>query len=175
MLDPGATYCAIELTAADIDVLVNQGGLVITGTFFTVSSVTLTNEISQEVTLWEGELIADDWANQPYALSDAGLELAAAGAQPGQIVYFYFEQIGTDPWKVQIVEGHWGPTYLSVCAVGGDTEGGKFTEYDLGANGGKVGLTLTQEMIDAALVQQWWGGTFVLNGDNTKCTKITLL
>ena len=175
MLDPDATYCAIKLTAADIDVLVNQGGLVITGTFFTVSSVTLTNEISQEVTLWEGELIADDWANQPYALSDAGLELAAAGAQPGQIVYFYFEQIGADPWKVQIVEGHWGPTYLSVCAVGGDTEGGKFTEYDLGANGGKVGLTLTQEMIDAALVQQWWGGTFVLNGDNTKCTKITLL
>lgn len=175
MLDPDATYCAIKLTAADIDVLVNQGGLVITGTFFTVSSVTLTNEISQEVTLWEGELIADDWANQPYALSDAGLELAAAGAQPGQIVYFYFEQIGADPWKVQIVEGHWGPTYLSVCAVGGDTEGGKFTEYDLGANGGKVALTLTQEMIDAALVQQWWGGTFVLNGDNTKCTKITLL
>ena len=175
MLDPGATYCAINLTADDIDVLVNQGGLVITGTFFTVSSITLTNEISQEVTLWEGELIADDWSNQPYALSDAGLELAAANAQPGQIVYFYFEQIGSELWKVQIVEGHWGPTYLSVCAFGSDTEGGKFTEYDLDANGGKVGLTLTQEMIDAALVQQGWGGTFVLNGDNTKCTKITLL
>ena len=175
MLDPGATYCAINLTADDIDVLVNQGGLVITGTFFTVSSITLTNEISQEVTLWEGELIADDWSNQPYALSDAGLELVAANAQPGQIVYFYFEQIGSELWKVQIVEGHWGPTYLSVCAFGSDTEGGKFTEYDLDANGGKVGLTLTQEMIDAALVQQWWGGTFVLNGDNTKCTKITLL
>ena len=171
----GLTYMAVKLTAADLAELQNNGGLVMCGTGYNISKITLTTEISQEVDLWEGELIADDWANQPYALSDAGLELAAAGAQPGQIVYFYFEQIGADPWKVEIVEGHWGPTYLSVCAVGADTEGGKFTEYDLEANGGKVGLTLTQEIIDAAYVQKWWGGTFVLNGDNVKCTKITIL
>ena len=171
----GATYYAIKLTAADIDMLVNQGGLVMTGANYTLTKLTLTSEISQEKTLWEGELIADDWGNQPNVLSDAGVELAAAGAQPGQIVYFYFEQIGADPWKVEIVEGHWGPTYKSICAVGADTEGGKFTEYDLDANGGKFGLTLTQEILDAALTQQWWGGTFILNGDNTKCTKVTLL
>ena len=171
----GATYYAIKLTAADIDMLVNQGGLVMTGANYTLTKLTLTSEISQETTLWEGELIADDWGNQPNVLSDAGVELAAAGAQPGQIVYFYFEQIGADPWKVEIVEGHWGPTYKSICAVGADTEGGKFTEYDLDANGGKFGLTLTQEMLDAAFTQQWWGGTFILNGDNTKCTKVTLL
>ena len=171
----GATYYAIKLTAADVDMLVNQGGLVMTGANYTLTKLTLTSEISQEVTLWEGELIADDWANQPNVLSDAGVELAAAGAQPGQIVYFYFEQIGADPWKVEIVEGHWGPTYKSICAVGADTEGGKFTEYDLDANGGKFGLTLTQEILDAALTQKWWGGTFILNGDNTKCTKVTLL
>ena len=171
----GATYYAIKLTAADINMLVNEGGLVMTGANYTLTKITLTSEISQEVTLWEGELIADDWGNQPNVLSDAGVELAAAGAQPGQIVYFYFEQIGADPWKVEIVEGHWGPTYKSICAVGADTEGGKFTEYDLDANGGKFGLTLTQEMLDAAFTQQWWGGTFILNGDNTKCTKVTLL
>ena len=174
MLDPGATYYSFKLTAADIDALINQGGLVITGTFFTVTSITLTNEISQEVTLWEGELIADDWANQPYALSDAGLELAAANAQPGQILYFYIEPI-EPAWKLEVVEGHWGPTYCSYCSVGNDTEGGKFTEWDLDANGGKLAITLTQEMLDAAYVQQWWGGTFVLNGDNVKCTMITLL
>ena len=171
----GATYYSLTLTADDIKALVNEGGLVMTGTNYTLTKLTLTSEISQEVTLWEGELIADDWGNQPYVLSDAGVELAAAGAQPGQIVYFYFEQIGADPWKVEIVEGHWGPTYKSICAVGADTESGKFTEYDLDANGGKFGLTLTQEMLDAAFTQQWWGGTFILNGDNTKCTKVTLL
>ena len=171
----GATYYAIKLTAADIDMLVNQGGLVMTGANYTLTKLTLTSEISQEVTLWEGELIADDWGNQPYALSDGGAELQQAGAQPGQVVYFYFEQIGADPWKVEIVEGHWGPTYKSICAVGTDTEGGKFTEYDLDANGGKYGLTLTQDILDAAYAAGGWGGVFVLNGDNIKCTKITIL
>ena len=55
-----------------------------------------------------------------------------------------------------------------------NTEGGKFTEYDLAGNGGKYGLVLTQAMLDAAYTQQWWGGVFVLNGDNIKCTKITI-
>ncbi len=170
----GATYFALTLTAADIDALVNQGGLVMTGANYTLTKLTLTSEISQEVDLWEGELIADDWANQPYALSDAGLELQQAGAQPGSVVNFYIEPLDS-AWKLEIVEGHWGPTYCSYCSVGNDTEGGKFTEYDLDANGGKLKVTLTQEMLDAAFTQLWWGGTFVLNGDNVKCTKITLL
>jgi len=150
-------------------------GMLIQGSDLIFTKIEILQEISQEVDLWEGELIADDRANQPYALSDAGVELKNAGAQPGQIVYFYIEQIGADPWKLEIVEGHWGPTYCSYCAVGADTEGGKFTEYDLAASGGKLGVTLTQEMLDAAYTQQWWGGTFVLNGDNAKVTKITLL
>ena len=173
-MTPGTTYYSIKLTAADIDMLVNQGGLVMTGANYTLTEITLTTEISQEVTLWEGELVADDWANQPYALSDAGLELQNAGATAGQVVNFYLELI-EPAWKLEIVEGHWGPTYCSFCSVGNDTEGGKFTEYDLDANGGKIKVTLTQAMLDAAFTQQWWGGTFVLNGDNVKVTKITLL
>ena len=129
--------------------------------------------ISQETILWEGEAIADDWNNQPYLLSDGGVELLTAGAQPGQKVCFYVEPLQSD-WKVDIWEGHWGPVYLSVCSVGNDTEGGKFTEYDLDANGGKIELTLTQDILDTAYTQQWWGGTFLLSGDNLKCTKITL-
>ncbi len=173
-MTPGTTYYSIKLTAADVDMLVNQGGLVMTGANYTLTEITLTTEISQEVTLWEGELVADDWTNQPYALSDAGVELQNAGATAGQVVNFYLEPI-EPAWKLEIVEGHWGPTYCSYCSVGNDTEGGKFTEYDLAANGGKLKVTLTQAMLDAAFVQQWWGGTFVLNGDNVKCTKITLL
>ena len=173
-MTPGTTYYSIKLTAADVDMLVNQGGLVMTGANYTLTEITLTTEISQEVTLWEGELVADDWANQPYALSDAGIELQNAGATAGQVVNFYLEPI-EPAWKLEIVEGHWGPTYCSFCSVGNDTEGGKFTEYDLDANGGKIKVTLTQAMLDAAFTQQWWGGTFVLNGDNVKVTKITLL
>ena len=92
----------------------------------------------------------------------------------GQTLYFYISPLEPD-WKLQIVEGHWGPTYASICSIGNDTEGGKFTEYDLEANGGKYALKLTQEIYDAALKQQWWGGIFVFNGDNVKITKVTVL
>ena len=169
----GATYYALTLTAADIDMLVNQGGLVMTGANYTLTKLTLTSEIPQEVTLWEGEAIADDWGNQPTLLSDAGVELIAAGATVGQILYFYVEPL-EDAWQLKIVEGHWGPEYAKFCSAGNDN-GGEFTVYDLAANGGKIGLTLTQEILDAALKQQWWGGGFILNGDNIKCTKLTLL
>ncbi|MBE6235884.1 MAG: hypothetical protein E7112_06595 [Bacteroidales bacterium] len=126
-----------------------------------------------EVVLWEGEAIADDWGNQPTILSDAGLELVDAGAKAGQTLYFYFEPL-EDAWQVKIVEGHWGPTYAAICSEGNDN-GGEFTVYDLAGNGGKYGLELTQEILDAALTQQCWGGAFLLNGDNIKCTKVTLL
>ncbi len=129
-----------------------------------------------EVVLWEGEAIATGWANQPNILSDAGVELQEAGAQPGQTIYLYMEPI--DPaqhWYLELVEGHWnGTTYLTLCAVGADTQG-KFVEYDLDANGGRAALEITQEMLDVAYVQQWWGGTFIANGDNLKITKVTLL
>ena len=130
-----------------------------------------------EVVLWEGEAIAEDWANQPNILSDAGVELQEAGAQPGQTIYLYMEPI--DPaqhWYLELVEGHWnGTTYLTLCAVGADTQG-KFVEYDLDANGGRAALEITQEMLDTVCAApQGWGGTFIANGDNLKITKVTLL
>ena len=150
-------------------------GMIIQGSGLTFTKVEIVGEIAQEITLWEGEAIADDWGNQPNLLSDAGVELAAANAQAGQTVYFYIEPLETD-WKLQIVEGHWGPVYASICNVGNsNTEDGKFTEYDLAGNGGKYGLVLTDDILTAAMTQQWWGGTFIANGDNVKITKITLL
>jgi hypothetical protein len=122
--------------------------------------------------LWTGTAVADDWANQPYVLSDAGQELKDAGVVAGDIISFHIVPT-EDAWKLQIVEGHWGPTYASICSFGNDTEGGKFTEYDLDANKGYFHLTVTQEMLDAAFTQQWWGGVFVLNGDNVVVDRIT--
>ena len=167
------TYVSIVLTNDDLAELVNNGGFVLCGDGYTAHKIELITEISQEKTLWEGEAIADDWTNQPTLLSDAGAELIAAGATVGQILYFYVEPL-EDAWQLKIVEGHWGPEYAKFSSAGNDN-GGEFTVYDLAANGGKIGLTLTQEILDAALKQQWWGGGFILNGDNIKCTKLTLL
>ena len=122
--------------------------------------------------LWTGTAVVDDWANQPYVLSDGGQELKDAGVEVGDIITFHLSPTSAD-WKIQFVEGHWGPTYASICSIGSDTEGGKFTEYDLEANKGNFSLEVTQEMLDAAYTQQWWGGVFVLNGDNLIVDKIT--
>lgn len=173
----------LTLTQEILDnILANAGeyggvlcGMIIQGSDLIFTKVEIVGEISQETTLWEGEKIADNWADQPFLLSDAGLELAAAGAKAGQTVYFYLEPLADD-WKIQIIEGHWGATYISICNVGNSNlEDGKFTEYDLAGNGGKVGLVLTDEILAAAYTQQWWGGTFVANGDKIKVTKITIL
>ena len=129
------------------------------------------DEPKKEIILWEGEAIADDWGNQPNLLSDAGIELQEAGATAGQEVRFYITPTDS-PWFLEIVEGHWGGTYASFCSPGAND--GSRIEWDLDANGGYVPLTLTQEMLDVAYVQQWWGGTFIGNGDNVKITKITL-
>ncbi len=176
-LDANKGYFNLVVTQEMLDVAFTQqwwgGVFVLNGDNVVVDRITTTHYESVEETIWEGEAIADDWGNQPYLLSDAGAELAAVEAKAGQTVYFYFTPL-EEAWKVQIVEGHWGPTYASICSFGNDTEGGKFTEYDLAGNGGKYALKLTQEMLDAAYTQQWWGGSFLLNGDNIKCTKITI-
>lgn len=169
-------YYSVTVTSDNIATLTtNQGWggiLLVQGQSMEVTELALVQK-SDEKTLWTGELVVDDWANQPYALSDAGAELKDADAKPGQRVNFYLTPT-EDAWKLEILEGHWGPSYVAVCSVGNDTEDGKFSEWDLNANGGKVSITLTQAMLDAAYTQQWWGGVFVLNGDNLKCTKITL-
>ena len=167
----------------DLVPVLDEKHLLFAGDAFTILEIYWEEEVlvpgggaPAEVVLWEGEAIAEDWANQPNILSDAGVELQEAGAQPGQTIYLYMEPI--DPaqhWYLELVEGHWnGTTYLTLCAVGADTQG-KFVEYDLDANGGRAALEITQEMLDVAYVQQWWGGTFIANGDNLKITKVTLL
>ena len=181
--DDGTFTIVLDLPSnPDLVAVLDEKHLLFAGDGFQILEMYWEEEIivdgskPKEVVLWEGEAIADDWGNQPNILSDAGVELQEAGAKPGQTIYFYMEPI--DPsqhWYLELVEGHWnGTTYLTLCAVGADTQG-KFVEYDLDANGGRAALEITQEMLDVAYVQQWWGGTFIANGDNLKITKVTLM
>lgn len=168
-----ATYASVTLTQEMLDVLC-ENGLVICGNGFEITKVELIREISQESTLWEGEAVADNWENQPYLLSDGGKEFTENGVEAGMEIRFYLTPLEKD-WKLQIVEGHWGDTYVSKCSVGNDTENGKFSEIDLAANGGYISFTLTESMIAASKVAGGWGGIFVANGDNVKITKITVM
>ena len=158
---------------------IDEQHLLFTGSDYTLQEIYVNVWVEagaapSEIVLWSGEALADDWANQPTLLTDAGPELVEAGAKVGQEVRFYITPTDAD-WKLKIVEGHWGPTYCAYCEAGTDTNDGEFTEWDLNANGGYIPLTLTDEILTAALTQQWWGGVFIANGDNVKVTKITLI
>ena len=84
------------------------------------------------------------------------------------MVRFYGEI--ADGWQVKIVEGHWGPTYMAVA----EAAEGEFSGYDFAGNGNCIKMTLTQAMLDAAYTQQWWGGTFIVQGQNFILTKVTV-
>jgi nitrogen fixation protein len=177
-LEANKGYYKLEVTEEILSAALEQkwwgGVFLFNGDNVIVDKITTTHFVSLETTLWEGAAAVDDWGNQPTFLSDAGAELIEVGAKVGQTVYFYITPTEAD-WKLQIVEGHWGPTYACICNVGNsDTEGGKYTEYDLAGNGGKFGLVLTEEILNAALEQKWWGGVFLANGDNVVITKITI-
>lgn len=128
-----------------------------------VNKIDVKRTISLETTLWTGEAVADNWGNQPTFFSDGGAELAEAGVKAGQTIRFYVTPMADD-WQLQIVEGHWGPTYASFA----------YDNWDLAANNGAVSFQLTQEMLDAAYTVQYWGGVFLANGTRTIITKITV-
>lgn len=130
-----------------------------------------------EVTLWEGEALVNGWGNQPTFLSDTGTELKTAGALVGDKVRFYVDSYD-EGWQVQLIEGHWGPTYAVYAgtALTDEKTGEPLNNIvvDL-ATTPYLEIELTQEILDAAYTQKWWGGVFLLNGDgNVKVTKVTL-
>jgi hypothetical protein len=131
-----------------------------------------------EMTLWEGEALVNGWGNQPVFLSDTGTELRNAGALPGDVVRFY-ATAESEGWQVQLVEGHWGPVYAIYAGSPlTDADSGEPLNnevVDLNAQG-YFEFTLTEEVLEAAYTQKWWGGVFLLNGDgNVTVTKITIV
>jgi hypothetical protein len=174
-----ATYTVTEDYAQVIN---NNGGLRVQGMGCIVTDVAFepagdTPSEDEEIVLIEQELIATGWGNQPNILSDGGAELKNLDAKPGDVIRFYIEPI--DPakqWNLEIFEGHWTQKYAAFSNDISYNEDGSVKEdvqiVDLAATP-YVSLELTQEMIDKAYQAGGWGGSFLLNGDNTKCTKVT--
>lgn len=146
-----------------LDDIIAKGGLVITGDNFTLTRVAVPLPIT-EVTIWQGTEDLSD-GHQPYIGSDGGAEFTANQVHAGQVVKFYITTSSAE-WWFQVFEGHWGPMY-------GEWKGENADHAAQVAANGCVTLKLTQEMIDAALKQSYWGGIFVIQGSVT-VTKVTI-
>lgn len=116
---------------------------------------------ADETVIWSGSQPLSATENL-YIGEDGGKEFRENNVKPGMKVRFYFDCSNTEVGNYLIIhEGHWGPQYVLL--------------NDFSNSQGYVTLTLTQEMIDAALTQQFWGGIFVLMGDACfTLTKVTL-
>jgi hypothetical protein len=134
-----------------------------------VTKIAVTHFNSLETTVWEGEAVADNWGGQPYILSDGGTELLAAGMKVGSIIRCYLTVMpGESSWNCQIVDGHWDP---NTAFEGCDFNNGN---WNLEEHKGAIEFTVTDFIYEHITKVGGWGGSFLLNGDNVICTKVTI-
>jgi hypothetical protein len=134
-----------------------------------ISKIAVTHYTSLETTLWEGEAVADNWGAQPNILSDGGTELLAAGMKVGSIIRCYLKLVeGETSWNCQIIDGHWSPnTAFDGCDFNSDN-------WNLSEHNGAIEFTVTDYIYEHITTSGGWGGSFLLNGDNVICTKVTV-
>lgn len=144
-------------------------GIIIQGSDLIFTKIMIAWEIPSEVTVWEGEAVADNWGGQPYILSDGGTELLAAGMKVGSIIRCYLTVMpGESSWNCQIVDGHWDP---NTAFEGCDFNNGN---WNLEEHKGAIEFTVTDFIYEHITKVSGWGGSFLLNGDNVICTKVTI-
>lgn len=159
----GMTSLSITLTEEDLEILKNEGGLVVCGTGYTISKIVLTVKVSLETTVWEG--------NQDLGSYDINYELkpndmfVKAGIKVGQTLRFYVTP-KLDYWSIQIFDGHWGK--LLHADLGNQPSSETSSLVD-----GAIVLTVTEEMVTAFTTLIDWGYAGILQG-NCILTKITL-
>ena len=163
----GAIEIPVTATLKEQLTTLNDWGYcwILQGEGVVVTKIAVTHYTSLETTVWTGEAVADDWGNQPYILSDGGIELLAAGMKIGSIIRVYITPT-QDSWNCQIVDGHWGPTF-----AGCDFNQGN---WNLADHNGALELTVDEAVYNAITTVGGWGGSFILNGDNVICTKVTI-
>lgn len=153
------TAVSVVLTDADLNELVNNGGLVVCGTGYKAYSIQLITEIPQEKTIFEGP-VALTWGDDGrFGLATSYFENLPAGSK----MIIYFTQ--TEAWgQAQINDGWWKDTGFNFPELGGAYLNTN-TLNDKSAN--KIELTLTQEILDhmKEVVGDYWGVNNDYRGD----------
>ena len=172
--DASVTDIVINLTADEAAAMFADGGkgIVIWGDGIQLQYIKFIAAGAERV-LWEGNVDTNSgWTNIEGIGSDEGIELKAIDPQPGAILRIYADF--SAGWQMKLLEGHWGPLYWGGADPDAAAPDDGMPAYDLDANGGCVKVTITQAMLDAAYTKQWWGGTFIIQGQNFVLKKLTV-
>jgi len=148
------TKFSVTLTQAMIDEMVNNGGLVICGAFFTVTKVTVS--IPQTV-LWSGSTYIGNWSGSMANLSWGGYDWSTVEA--GQKLIVYLTPDMSEGWsQIRLGNGNW-------AALPGTSDANPLTAEDT-----RFAVTLTQAMIDEMVNN----GGLVICGAFFTVTKVVL-
>ena len=165
----GATYYSLTLTADDIKALVNEGGLVMTGTNYTLTKLILTSEISQEVTVWEGEADPQSYAVNLELGPDDNAGWRDNGLYLGAKVRLYFNMVDDSDWSIQVFNAHWtGITFP-------DPVGGQFNGKNTDPSSGYVEFVADEIIHPLLMEQSGWGKSLILQGRGIIFTKIAFI
>jgi len=159
-LEAGSTKFTLTLTQAMIDELVSNGGLVMTGTNYTILKIQLVEHISLEETIWSGSehiawsaMTALSWGGYDWSTVKAGTILTA----------YYSLDADADYWQMRFGNGSWQ-------ALPDLDFGFKEGNIPLEAGSTSYSVTLTENTVNALISS----GGLVMTGTNYTLTKITL-
>lgn len=173
----GQTVVEVPLTQVNLDDLIANGGLIITGCSYTLKKVTLRTVIPMDTVIWEGEeYSSDDMSiNLEFGSED---DWNNAGLKEGQKVRVYFTPSNLEEWKIQVFGGHWEKWFLD----GDDGEispdalcGPAFKPSNTDASTGYIEFSATGDVYKSLTEKQGWGSALILQGKYVTFTKISFL
>ena len=161
-LEEGMTEYRVELTAEDLDVLVNQGGLVVCGTGFTITGLSfiIFGAAEKRTVIWEGSLTVGDWDGSMGALSWGGYDWSTVKAGTKLAVSF---TASADNAVMRFGNGSWAsmPSLAGLAADGNIPVAG-LTSYEF-------------ELTEADLEQLTTAGGLVICGAFWTITEVALV
>ncbi len=161
-LEEGMTEYRVELTAEDLDVLVNQGGLVVCGTGFTITGLSFITfgAAEKRTPIWEGSLTVGDWDGSMGALSWGGYDWSTVKAGTKLAVSF---TTSSDNAVMRFGNGSWASLpSLAGLATEGNLPIAGLTSYEF-------------ELTEADLEQLTTAGGLVICGAFWTITEVALV
>ncbi len=155
----GQTVVEIPLTQVNLDDLIANGGLIITGCSYTLKTITLRTVIPMDVAIWEGEFTLE-W-NGMNDLSWGKYDWS--GAKAGTVLTAYFKDVAAGA-QLRFGNGSWDalPSTLAL--------GYKDGNIPIAEGETSYSITLTQEDVDMLN----GSGGLVMTGTALTLVKITV-
>lgn len=176
-MEAGQTVVEIPISQVNLDDLIANGGLVITGCNYVLKKITLRTVIPMDTVIWEGEEYSSDDMSLNLELGSED-DWNNAGLKEGQKIRIYFTTSNPEEWQIQVFGGHWEKWFLDGADGTQSPDalfGPAFKPSNTDASVGYVEFSATGDLYNALTTKQWWGSALILQGKYVTFTKISFL